>query len=257
MSWVDLNADLGEGSGDDAGLLGVVTTAHVACGGHTGDKETMARTLQAAAAAGVAVGAHPSYPDREGFGRRAMNLPVASVVDAVADQVRALASVASGLGLELRSVKPHGALYHRLADDEELALAVAAAVGTAVAGSDPRGSIFVLPAGARTAGPLRRAGTRVVTEAFCDRGYLNDGRLVDRGDTGAVITDPRTAASRARSIALDGVVPSVDGSRLMVDARTLCVHGDTPGALAIAAAVRDALTEAGVTVRPIDSGVGG
>jgi UPF0271 protein len=239
---IDLNADVGEGS-DDRPLLDVVTTVHVACGFHAGDPAVMRRTVAAAAAAGVAVGAHPSYPDREGFGRRPMDRSPAEVADDVVYQLGALDGLARAAGATVRSVKPHGALYNRMAVDEPCARAVAAAV----AGYRSE-LVLVVPAGSTALAVARDEGVPVVAEAFCDRGYRADGSLVPRAEPGSLIVDPDEAARRAVALAVDGRVIAVDGTEFRLDCDTLCVHGDTPGATAIAAAVRRALGEAGVTV---------
>lgn len=251
---IDLNADLGERPEPedpsldrdglaDRQLLGLVTTAHVACGFHAGGPTVMRRTVEAAVAAGVVVGAHPSYPDPEGFGRRPMDRPPEQVADDVVRQIDALDAVTRAAGTAVRSVKPHGALYHRVAVDEECAAAVAAAVR-----GHRDGLVLVLPAGAPTRAVAQGMGVPVVAEAFCDRGYLPDGRLVPRSDPGALVLDPDEAARRAVSLAVDGDLEAAGGARLTLACDTLCVHGDTPGSVAIATAVRRALVEAGVTV---------
>jgi UPF0271 protein len=239
---IDLNADVGEGS-DDRPLLDVVTTVHVACGFHAGDPAAMRRTVAAAAAAGVAVGAHPSYPDREGFGRRPMDRSPAEMADDVVYQLGALDGLARAAGATVRSVKPHGALYNRMAVDEPCARAIVAAI--AGYGSE---LVLVVPAGSTAVAVARDEGVPVVAEAFCDRGYRADGSLAPRTEPGSLIVDPDEAARRAVALAVDGRVTAVDGTELRLDCDTLCVHGDTPGATAIAAAVRRALGEAGVTV---------
>ena len=259
---VDLNADLGEerepppgqpapGSHDaaehraDDGLLTSVTTAHVACGFHAGGPSVMHRTVAVASAAGVEVGAHPSYPDVDGFGRQAMDYPVERVVDDVLYQVGALMGVADACGVTVRSVKPHGALYHRMAADPECAMAVASAVLRL--GED---LCLVMMAGSEAIAMAEGSGIRVVCEAFCDRGYRPDGTLVPRGEPGAVLTDPDEAAGRALSLATTGEVEAVDGTVVQLRCDTLCVHGDTPGAGALAGAARQALERAGVRVAP-------
>jgi UPF0271 protein len=251
-SVVDLNADLGEDPlGADAALLDVVTTAHVACGFHAGDIELMRRTVERAVAANVAVGAHPSYPDREGFGRRETGRSAEQVAEDVRQQLDTLATVAEGCGARVVSVKPHGALYHRMASDPECATAVAAVL-VAV---DPALAV-VLPALATPPGQsaidaraaVASVGLTVRAEAFCDRGYAADGHLVPRGSPGAVITDEEEAARRARRLVLDGSVEVGDGFELRLHPDTLCVHGDTPGALRLARAVRASLEAAGVRV---------
>ncbi|HUA94800.1 MAG TPA: 5-oxoprolinase subunit PxpA, partial [Acidimicrobiales bacterium] len=252
---VDLNADLGEGrellpgrpasgaaggpAGDqttDDGLLRLVTTAHVACGFHAGGPSVMRRTVAAAAAAGVEVGAHPSYPDAEGFGRQAMDHPAERVVDDVLYQVGALMGVAGACGVTVRSVKPHGALYHRMATDPQCAAAVASAVLRL--GEDLS---LVVPAGSAAIAVAEAAGLRVVCEAFCDRGYRSDGSLAPRGEPGSLLTDPNEAAGRALSLVTTGEVQTVEGTVIQLRCDTLCVHGDTPGAVAVAGSVRQAL----------------
>ncbi len=250
---IDLTADLGEGAGpdgDDGGagdraLLSVVTTAHVACGFHAGDASVMGRTVRDAAEAGVAVGAHPSYPDRPGFGRRAMDRPAAAVADDVAYQLGALQGVARRAGTSVRSVKLHGALYHRVAGDEALALALAAVVRDG--GED---LVLVLPAMSPALAAAARAPVAVAAEGFCDRAYLADGSLAGRGTPGALVTDPAVAGSRALALATGAPLAALDGTPLALGCDTLCVHGDTPGALGIARAVRAALADAGVVLRP-------
>ncbi|HVX23014.1 MAG TPA: 5-oxoprolinase subunit PxpA [Acidimicrobiales bacterium] len=239
---VDLNADVGEGE-DDRQLLGLVTTVHVACGFHAGDPGVMHRTVSAAVAAGAVVGAHPSYPDSDGFGRRPMDRTPAQVAADLLYQVGALDGVARACGTRVRSVKPHGALYHRMAADEDCAWAVAEAVA-----AYGEGLALVAPAGSVAADVARRHGVPVVAEGFCDRGYLPDGTLAPRASAGALVTDPDEAGRRAVSLAVSGRLVAVDGTELALRCDTLCVHGDTPGAAALAAAVRRALEEAGVAL---------
>jgi 5-oxoprolinase (ATP-hydrolysing) subunit A len=241
---VDLNADVGEGIGaaGDSALLDVVTSASVACGVHAGDLDTMRRTLEAAAARGVIVGAHPSYPDREGFGRRPMDIAPAQVAEEVLSQLGVLDTLACQVGTRVRYVKPHGALYHRMADDEDCALAIAGALRGA-------GDLMLLaPSGSRAVEVAASHGVRVATEAFADRAYGADGRLAPRGTAGSVLTDPTEVARRALRIAVDHEVTAVDGSTIRLDASSICVHGDTPGAEDLARRVRGALEHAGVTV---------
>jgi 5-oxoprolinase (ATP-hydrolysing) subunit A len=261
---VDLNADLGEGRerppgrpvggvaregaadhSTDDGLLGLVTTAHVACGFHAGGPSVMRRTVAAAAAAGVEVGAHPSYPDPDGFGRQAMDHPAERVVDDVLYQVGALMGVAGAFGVTVRSVKPHGALYHRMATDPQCAAAVASAVLRL--GEDLS---LVVPAGSAAIAVAEGAGLRVVCEAFCDRGYRADGTLAPRGEPGSLLTDPNEAAGRALSLVTSGEVRTVEGTVIQLRCDTLCIHGDTPGSVAVAGAVRQALERAGIRVAP-------
>lgn len=252
MGVIDLNADLGEGDGpwrlepaaDDA-LLELVTSANVAAGYHGGDAATMLATCAAALARGVAVGAHPSYDDRAGFGRRRVDVAPDVLRAQVAYQVGALVAVAHAVGARVTHVKPHGALYHAVVHDD----AHARAVVEAVHGVDPALAVLGLP-GSRVLALAQAAGLPTVVEAFVDRGYAADGTLVPRGAPGALVTDPALAASRAVAMAVDGTVTAVDGGIVRLAPRSLCVHSDTPGAVAIATAVRAALREAGVDVRP-------
>ena len=246
---VDLNADLGEafgpwGPADERALLEVVTTAHVACGFHAGDPAVMRRTVRDAAAAGVVVGAHPSYPDLVGFGRRPMEVEPARVVDDVLYQVGALAALCRAEGTTVQSVKPHGALYNRAAVDPACAVALAEAV--LALGFPAR---LVLAAGQPGTDAARTAGATVVAEGFCDRAYRADGTLAPREDPAGVITDPAVAAARAVSMAVDHRVEAVDGGTVTLWVDTLCVHGDTPGALSLARSVGAALAGAGLQVR--------
>jgi UPF0271 protein len=240
---VDLNADVGEGAGadgHDGPLLDVVTSASIACGVHAGDERTMRTTLEAAARRGVVVGAHPSYDDRDGFGRRPMDVDPAELVAAVSTQIGALEALARDYGTRVRYVKPHGALYHRMAVDEPTALAVIEAAG----GFDDL--VLLVPAGSPAGDVAKRMGMAVATEAFADRAYLADGSLVPRHAHGAVLADPDEVAERAVALAVEGRVRTVDGTVLEIEPASICVHGDTGGALVIAARVRDALGAAGV-----------
>ncbi len=247
---IDLNADIGEGlpAADDEALLDVVTSANVACGVHAGDPAVMARTVAACVARGVAIGAHPGYADREGFGRRLQALAPAAVEALVHEQIAALASIARDHDAVLTHVKPHGALYNQAASDDGLALAIARGIARSGA------LAFV---GLATSGAMRRAaascGLRFVGEAFADRRYLANGSLQSRGDAGAVLEDARTAAAQALAIARDGFVEATDGTRLPVAAETLCLHGDRPGAARLARHVRGALEAAGIRVAPLSS----
>jgi UPF0271 protein len=244
---VDLNADLGEGVGDDDAVLDVVSSASVACGVHAGDADTMRRTLEAAAARGVVVGAHPSFPDRAGFGRRDMELPAERVTEEVLTQLAALEAVAHEVGTSVRYVKPHGALYNRMARDEECAVAVIEALRRA-------GRLVLLaPAGSVAVALAGGAGVDVASEAFADRSYRADGAFVSRGDPGAVLTDHEVVAGRALAICFEHAVTAHDGTRIALEASSICVHGDTPGAARLARRVREVLVEAGVAIRPFVS----
>jgi len=225
--WIDLNADLGEGVTDDAALLDVVTSANVACGFHAGDERVMAEVCARAAELGVAVGAQVSYADRDGFGRRAMD-PGSSVLTGwVEEQVGLLSDLAVAAGTEVTYVKAHGALYNRIVEDPEQAAAVLAGSGRLPVLGLPGSVVLELAAA---------AGRACVGEGFPDRGYTEDGRLLPRGDPGALVTGPEQVAANALALAAD---PRI---------RTVCVHGDSPGAVTNATAVRAALTEAGYHV---------
>lgn len=244
---VDLNADLGEGFGrwrltDDDALLEVVTSANVACGFHAGDPATMRRVCERAAAAGVRIGAQVSYRDLAGFGRRSMDVPPAELAAEVAYQIGALAVFAGAAGAQVAYVKPHGALYNRVVHDEEQAAAVVE--GVLLAGRLP---VLGLP-GSRLLAAAGRAGLPAVPEAFADRAYTARGTLVPRGEPGAVVSEPDTVVERAVRMASGAGATSVDGRAVPVAARSLCVHGDTPGAARLAVRVRAALEAAGVRV---------
>jgi UPF0271 protein len=246
---IDLNADMGEGfgswtMGDDASLLTVVTSANVACGFHAGDPQVMDRTVALAVRNGVALGAHPGYHDLRGFGRREISTDPAEVENDVLYQVGALAAFARSHGTKLVHVKPHGTLYNQSARDPDLARAVAR--GARRAGPE------LIIVGLATSEAMRRAveaeGLRFAGEAFADRAYEANGSLTSRRLAGAVISDPEAAAAQAVRIARDGVVVAAGGVEVALAAETLCLHGDTPGALGIALAVRHALEAAGVAV---------
>jgi UPF0271 protein len=240
---IDLNADLGEVHGDLA-LMPFITSASIACGGHTGDRDTMAAAVRAALREGVAVGAHPSYPDREGFGRVDLTMPAADVAGQVAAQVSALASVAAAQGSRLAYLKLHGALYHRAGRDPECAEGIITALEAA--GNGPL-SVLAQP-GSALLEYAAANGWPTAREGYCDRAYTAAGGLVSRSQPGAVLADQRAVVRQAISIALDGHVRAVDGSLVAVTADSICLHGDTPGAFRLAMEVRGALEEAGVVV---------
>ncbi|MFJ7149757.1 LamB/YcsF family protein [Streptomyces sp. NPDC100445] len=246
MTAIDLNADLGEGFGrwrltDDERLLSVVTSANVACGFHAGDPATMRRVCDLAAARGVTIGAQVSYRDLAGFGRRAMDVPPAELAAEVAYQIGALDVFARAAGARVAYVKPHGALYNRVVRDPEQAGAVVEGVLLAGAALPVLG----LP-GSRLLELAARAGLPVVTEAFADRAYTDEGTLVPRGLDGAVVTDPEAVVERSVGLACSGTVTAHSGARIEVRARSLCLHGDTPGAVELARRVRERLVAAGV-----------
>jgi 5-oxoprolinase (ATP-hydrolysing) subunit A len=244
---IDLNADLGEGFGpwrlgDDLALLSIVTSANVACGFHAGDPLIIRRTCAAAVERGVTIGAQVSYRDLAGFGRREMDVAPDELTAEVLYQIAALDGIARTEGGRVRYVKPHGALYNRIVRDPVQAAAVAAAV-TAY---DPSLPMLTLPGSA-----LHKVdGVTVVNECFADRAYNPDGTLVSRREPGAVIDDEHAVAARAVRMAVDGTVEAADGSEVRVDARSICVHGDTPGAVGLARAVRLTLESGGVRLGP-------
>ncbi|MEV5439611.1 5-oxoprolinase subunit PxpA [Streptomyces sp. NPDC052682] len=248
MTPIDLNADLGEGFGrwrltDDEALLSVVTSANVACGFHAGDPVTMRRVCVLAAERGVRIGAQVSYRDLAGFGRRAMEVPPAELAAEVAYQIGALEVFARAAGSRVAYVKPHGALYNRVVHDE----AQAAAVVDGVLLADATLPVLGLP-GSRLLELARKAGLPVVPEAFADRAYTDQGTLVPRGREGAVVTDPETVVARSVGLARSGEVVAQSGARIEVRARSLCLHGDTPGAVDLARRVRERLEASGVRV---------
>ncbi len=233
--------------GDDAALLAVVTSANVACGRHAGDATTMLGTCQAAVARGVAIGAHVSYADREGFGRRAVEIEPRALAGLVAEQVLALEAHASAAGGAVAYVKPHGALYNRIVAEAEQAGGVVDGVRDASRTLDRPLGILGLP-GSAVLRLAAAAGVDGVPEAFADRAYAADGTLVPRSLPGAVISDPGQVVARSLAIAR-GEPISAAGAELVIEARSLCVHGDTPGAAALAARVRERLEANGVDVR--------
>ncbi|MER5834720.1 5-oxoprolinase subunit PxpA [Streptomyces sp. NPDC002130] len=248
MTSIDLNADLGEGFGrwrltDDERLLSVVTSANVACGFHAGDAVTMRRVCELAAERGVRIGAQVSYRDLAGFGRRAMDVPPAELAAEVAYQIGALEVFARAAGARVAYVKPHGALYNRVVHDEEQAAAVVDGVLLA----DAALPVLGLP-GSRLLTLAGKSGLPVVTEAFADRAYTDEGTLVPRTREGAVVTDPDAVVERSLGLARSGEVVSRSGTRIGVRARSLCLHGDTPGAVELARRVRERLEASGVRV---------
>lgn len=232
---IELNADIGEGC-DDASLMPFLARVSIACGGHTGNASSMIAALQLAAEYGMAVGAHPSYPDRVGFGRRALAASEDDVAAWVTQQTEALAEQAARLGLRLAHVKPHGALYNVAAGDPSVARAIA----RAVAALDPS-LVLVGMAGSRLIAAGQAAGLGILNEAFADRRYQTSGRLVSRETQGALIDDPVAAAGQARLLAQGGPVVTFGGGAVRIRADTICLHSDTPNALNIARAVHAAL----------------
>ena len=247
---MDLNSDLGEGfgawrMGNDAAMLAIVSSANVACGFHAGDPLTILSTLREAARRGVAVGAHVSYPDRVGFGRRKMDVTPAELEADVVYQIGALQGLAAAAGTRVTYVKPHGALYNTIAEDAAQGDAVIAGIRAV----DPTLILMAL-AGASILGRARAAGLTVAAEAFADRGYTATGALVSRREPGAVLHDPEQVAERMLRLATEGTIESADGSLLRLDAQSICVHGDNPAAVTLARRIRDRLVAAGVSIAP-------
>jgi UPF0271 protein len=250
---IDLNADVGESFGayllgQDPAILPHVTSASVACGFHAGDPGVMRETVALARHHGVAVGAHPGFPDLSGFGRREMRLSAREVEDLVVYQVGALAGVAAAQGTRLQHVKPHGALYNMAAYDRALADAIASAVK-----SVDRSLWLVGLAGSALIEAGRRAGLATASEGFADRGYGADGRLLPRQAPGAVLADVTAVAARALMMVQQRVVVVEGGSHVSLDVDTICIHGDTPGAAEVAQAVRSTLAASGLTVKAMSA----
>ena len=246
---IDLNSDLGESlgvwrMGDDAAMLDIVSSANVACGFHAGDPAGILRTLRQAKERGVAVGAHVAYRDLVGFGRRNMDVDSADLRADVIYQIGALKGLAAAAGTEVRYVKPHGALYNTIAHDERQARDVLAAIREI----DP-GLVLVALAGSPLIGWAEAEGLRVVAEAFADRAYTPQGTLVSRRESGAVLHDANDVAERMLRLANEGTVTAIDGTVVRIRADSVCVHGDSPGAVEMARRVRERLVQAGVTVR--------
>ena len=247
---MDLNSDLGESFGrwvlgDDESMLELVTSANVACGFHAGDPTTLRRTCASAALRGVAVGAQVGYRDLAGFGRRFIDVPPAELADDVVYQIGALDGMCRVAGTRVRYVKPHGALYNTAVHHEEQAGAVVAAVRD----YDASLPVLGLP-GSALLGAAERAGLPTVTEFFVDRGYTPDGTLVPRREPGALLDDPEQVADRVLRMITAGTVAAVDGTVVPVRAESACVHGDSPGAVAMARTVRHRLEAAGIRLRP-------
>jgi len=245
LTSIDLNSDLGEGAGTDAELMPLISSANIACGAHAGDEATMRETVALARRYGVAIGAHPGYPDRQNFGRDPMAMTSDALSDEIARQIRALRAV--DRDLKISHVKAHGALYNQAWADKNIAKAIVAGVKKVF----PAPTDVVLFAAPRSAlaDAANEGGLRVVREGFADRAYERDGTLRSRKLEGALHTDPGVAAKQVLSFVRDGGVRAHDGSFVAMTVDTLCLHGDTPGAPTIAAAVREALIAAGVKVR--------
>lgn len=250
MKRIDLNCDMGEipeaiFDGTQESLMPYLTSASIACGGHAGDARTMKATIEQALRWKLAIGAHPGYPDRKNFGRAELNLPPEGIADSVFEQVRALAEIAAGCGASVTYVKPHGALYNQAVTNRPLAQAIADGVARW-----SRDVAIVGPAGSPMLDVFREAGFRIAAEAFADRRYEPDGSLRSRKFEDALIRDPAEAGQQALNIAERGMVVARGGTEIPARAQTICIHGDTPGAPAIAAAVAQTLRNAGVELRP-------
>jgi UPF0271 protein len=247
---VDLNSDIGERAsalldGSEEQLLRLVSSANIACGGHAGDAASMKAVVKMCLARGVSIGAHPGFPDRSRFGRTKIDIPASRLEASVREQVESLLDVSAGIGATVRHVKPHGALYNAAINDRRFAQIIANAIF-----SIDRNLVLVGMAGSLMLDVWRSAGFTVVGEAFADRRYEPDGTLRSRSLGDALILDPDDAATQAERIVCDGVVVAVDGSRLAVQAQTICIHGDTENASALALKIRARLLGAGVTVEP-------
>ncbi|MFV0426089.1 MAG: LamB/YcsF family protein [Beutenbergiaceae bacterium] len=238
---IDLNADLGEGAGDDAAMLEVVTSANIACGGHAGDEETMRSVCAAAHGRGVRIGAHPSFPDRDRFGREDMDLSLTELRMHITTQLRQLQAAARSVGATVSYLKPHGALYHRVSWNKAQARVL---VDVAVA---HRLAVMGLP-GSALLSCAQAAQIPTIAEAFADRAYLPDGGLVPRSQPGAVLDDQDQIADRMLAWIRSGMIAAIDGAAIALDADSVCVHGDTPDAVSIAQRLRATLTQAGVQV---------
>lgn len=250
MRSIDLNSDVGENSAgrvvsDDAAMLQIVTSANVSCGFHAGTPEGIRTTLATAVREGVVIGAHPSYQDAENFGRTEMDLDPATLQAHIEYQLGALGALAAAVGGRMAYVKPHGALYNTIARDERQARVAVAAIRAI----DP-GLVLLGLSGGVVLSVARRAGLRAVAEAFADRAYLPDGRLVPRTQPDAVLHDPDAVAERMVRLVAEGVVPAADGTPVRIDAESICVHGDSPGAVAMAEQIRRMLQAAGIPIAP-------
>jgi UPF0271 protein len=242
---VDLNADLGEGAGHDKELLALVSSANIACGMHAGNAQMMREALLAAKERGVAVGAHPSFDDREHFGRREVSLPPHEIFTLLVYQLGAFQALAHSLGIKPRHVKPHGALYNMAAREEEIADSIVRAIMAV-----DRKLILFAPTNTELSRAAEGNELHVAREVFADRNYMPDGSLVPRDHRQALLHDPVEAANRVYGMLRENKVRAIDGSILRVEADTICVHGDTPGAVEFARELRLALHQMGIVVAP-------
>ncbi|HEX8817607.1 MAG TPA: 5-oxoprolinase subunit PxpA [Terriglobales bacterium] len=251
MTTIDLNCDMGElpeaiADGTQESLMPSLTSVNIACGGHAGDDATMAETVRQALRWNLAIGAHPGFPDRANFGRLEMNLPPEEIAASIGDQIEALTKIAASLGVRLTHVKPHGALYNQAAQNREIATAIAEGVARV-----SRNLTLVGLAGSSMLAVFREAGFPVASEAFADRRYEADGTLRSRKFPDALIRDPEEAARQALNIAQQKFVIPSGGSAAPVNAQTICIHGDTPGATQLAAAVANCLRRNAIQLCPL------
>lgn len=246
MRAIDLNCDMGEGCANDAELMTFVSSANIACGSHAGDIDTMKRTVELALVNGVAIGAHPGYPDREGFGRKPMSLSPKEVFAIVQEQIARLIGVCDELGAALHHVKPHGALYNQAAKDRELA----ASIAEAVRGIDVALVLYGL-SGSALIHEGKAAGLMTASEVFADRTYSPDGTLTPRSEPGALITDLEQSILQIFQMIELGTVASTSGENIAIESATICVHGDGPNAVMLASSVRTALTTKGIRIQTV------
>ncbi|MDB5505818.1 MAG: LamB/YcsF family protein [Devosia sp.] len=243
MSTIDLNADLGEGLGSDAALLDIVSSASIACGGHAGDAATMRATLELCKARGIRAGAHPGYADKPNFGRMRLDTPLQDLLAEVTSQIAALQTIASEIGMTIAYVKLHGALANVAAED----VALATAMFAAIAERNGPLPVLALDNSAQVVG-AESAGLTIIREAYADRAYTPDGMLVPRSAAGAVIQDANLVVARCLRLAQSGEIVAIDGTVLQSQARSICLHGDTPGAVALAREISAALGRAGIGI---------
>jgi 5-oxoprolinase (ATP-hydrolysing) subunit A len=251
MKCIDLNCDMGEfpqaiADGTQEALMPFLTSVNIACGGHAGDEATMTATIEQALRRKVAIGAHPGYGDRKNFGRLELDLPLENITNSVFEQVQSLATIAATCGTHLTHVKPHGALYNQAAKNRDIADAIAKGIARW-----SREVVLVGLAGSSMLNVFRDAGFSIAAEAFADRRYEPDGTLRSRKFPDALICDPSAAGQQAQIIVEKGTAIACDGTEINVDAQTLCIHGDTPGAAQIAAAVAQTLRQAGIMLSPL------
>lgn len=242
--WTDLNCDMGEGYESDALIMPFISSANIACGYHAGDQQTMIRTISLARKYGVAIGAHPSYPDKENFGRKQMVMAANELYQVMTDQLKILNNIASDMGMSLHHVKPHGALYNTAAADP----AVAEAIATAVADFDARLILYGL-ANSAFVHAAEKAGLQFCGEAFADRTYTDAGLLTPRTEAHALINDHDQAIAQVLQIIESGTVESASGKRIRLEADTFCIHGDGPHAVAFAQKIHDALKAKGIQIK--------